>query len=169
MLSVFDHILRTVHNQCIWIQSRWSHSELCEVPQGSVLGPILFTLYTADVGNIIRTYQLLHHCYADDVQVLRSCKLDERDTLKANALECIQSVATWMASNQLKFIPAKSEYMWCMTARQLQVFDSELNIFHHPAGNVEVSACSSISRLRGMTTSVVWYVPAFSHFGELNQ
>ena len=45
----------------------------CGALQGSVLGPLLFTLYTALIERIIRTNTLLHYCYADDTQVYFVC------------------------------------------------------------------------------------------------
>ena len=87
----------------------------CGVPQGSVLGPLLFVLYTAGLHDVIQSHGINDHFYADDSQLYASCKPSGLSTLRTTMIRCIDNVGSWMASNRLKINPVKTEFMWCTT------------------------------------------------------
>jgi len=105
------------------------HHRLFGVPRGSVLGPILFLLYTANLISLVETHGLRPHHYIDDTQIFSSCRPCDTAQLQSRVSVCIDDVGLWMRSNRLQLNMTKMDVLWCASSRrQLQNPDEPLRV-----------------------------------------
>ncbi len=104
----------------------------CGVPQGSVLGPILFTLYINDLVHASSALELL--LFADDTNVFCSDKNLQHLTLKINTE--LQKLSIWFASNKLSLNISKTNYMIIKPYQRRIEFEHRIELCGHPIKRV---------------------------------
>ena len=85
-----------------------------EVPQGSCLGPLLFTLYASKLFEVVKRHLPSVHAYADDTQLYLAfkpgCASSTNDAIVAME-RCVNEIRAWMLWDKLKINDGKTEFV----------------------------------------------------------
>ena len=96
--------LKGLLSECATLQSG--------VPQGSVLGPILWNVYTYPLSKLMNKSNANYHLYADDNQIYMVFKpkvAGAQELTVATVENCIDNIRSWMCANKCKFNDSKTE------------------------------------------------------------
>ena len=114
------------------------------VPQGSVLGPILFTMYIKPMSAIIDSHSVIHHSFADDLQLHMSAPRDRISELLHSMPSCICDVKAWATTNMLKLNDNKTELMLVTSKRSMHLNSLSTSI---TIGNAQIPFKKSVKNL----------------------
>ena len=98
------------------------------IPQGSALGPILFTIYTIPIGAIARSHNLEIHVYADDTHLYVFFKMKDpisQQKALCTLQSCIAEIRAWMVTNKLHLNDDKTEFLAICAPWLLRKCDSQ--------------------------------------------
>ena len=120
----------TIRSQFVRIGSASSKPTVCDysVPQGSVLGPILFTVYTAPVGMVANSFGVVQQQYADDTQLYNAMSKSSSIGATLQLENCETTLHRWFAENGLALNPGKSEAVLFSSVQRAKGLSATSNV-----------------------------------------
>jgi hypothetical protein len=92
----------------------------CGVPQGSVLGPLLFLIYLTGLRDVINSFGVKYASYADDVQLFYATGIADLPDAIARMESCVDAIKSWLTTSLLTLNDRKTEFLIVGTPAMLK-------------------------------------------------
>ena len=142
-LSLLESYLEN-REQCVAIGESRSEPTTLQygVPQGSVLGPVLFTVHTGTLAFLLEAHGVSYHFFADDTQLY--IRVEDIDEAKHRLSSLLSDLKIWMARRKLKLNDGKTEITVIRgNLRNVSVANFGIMSF----GNTQLVPCKSAKNL----------------------
>ena len=105
------------------------------VPQGSILAPLLYTLYTGDLNSLVEQMGFKIHSFADDNNIYMGFQpINGLSQAKLDLETCVDRIRKYMSHNYLKINIDKTQILFCGTPSHLELYGTRLDEFEQFLG-----------------------------------
>ena len=141
------------------------------LPQGTIIGPLMYILYIADLESLIEKHGVRMNLYADDTQLYDHSHVNNLDRSIATLEACLENIVQWSSQRRLKLNPTKTELIWLDRAHAIGKLPQQPRLCMN---SNEVSSSSSVRGLgliidSGLTLATLVSIVARNCFYQLQR